>query len=61
MLFNGMNLGCASEVMASHATATPTQQKIILEAMRVDWQRHGERLLGEGGRARCAGPRTAGA
>jgi hypothetical protein len=38
------------EVMASHfTTATLAQQKVILEAMRADWQRHGDRLLAEGG------------
>ena len=42
--------GYLGEVMASHyATATPEQQKVILEAMRADWQRHRNRLLAEGG------------
>jgi hypothetical protein len=41
--------GYLGKVMASHATATPTQQKIIREAMRNDWQRHLDRLLAEGG------------
>jgi hypothetical protein len=41
--------GYLGEVMASHyATATPAQQKVILEAMRADWQRHRNRLLAEG-------------
>ena len=38
------------EVMVSHyAKATPTQQKVILEAMRADWQRHRDRVLAKGG------------
>jgi hypothetical protein len=42
--------GYLGEVMASHyATATPAQQRVILKAMRADWQRHGDRLLAEGG------------
>jgi hypothetical protein len=31
------------------ATATPEQRAAIMVAMRADWQRHGERLLAEGG------------
>ena len=42
--------GYLGEVMVSHyGTATPIQQKVILEAMRNDWHRHGDRLLAEGG------------
>jgi hypothetical protein len=38
------------EVMVSHyAKATPTQQKVILEAMQADWQRHPDQLLTDGG------------
>ena len=37
------------KVKASHfATDTPAQQKVILEAMRADWQRHVDRLLAKG-------------
>lgn len=36
--------------LASHfTTATEAQRAAILAAMRADWQRHGERLLAEGG------------
>ena len=38
------------KVIASHfTTATPAQQKVILEAMRADRHRHRQRLLVEGG------------
>jgi hypothetical protein len=42
--------GYLGEAMASHfASAAPAQQRVILEAMRADWQRYRDRLLAEGG------------
>jgi len=44
-------VGYFAEVGAAiFATASPDQQAAILDAMRHDWQRHGERLRAEGRR-----------
>jgi hypothetical protein len=49
MLLAGCGYLAEAGPVGSFATATPEQQAAIIEAMRADWARHGERLRADGG------------